>query len=129
MELKTLCINNIAELIKKLPPLLQEEVIKVSIKSIKEDAEKKAYEKYMKEIKLSAVIVTEDITKLIIRSHQTGINWKRPEYTKDIDDELYHTLVHVSESFVNNNVNVSRFAMDYEYYYQHNSDSESDSEY
>lgn len=103
MDLKTLCLNNIVELIKNLPPQLQEEVIGISTKAIKEEAEKNANKKIMKEMKRSAVIVTDDITRRIIKADMTGDIWRRPEYTHDMDDELYYTLVDVAENFVSNN--------------------------
>lgn len=97
MSLKTLCMNNIVELIKNLPPLLKEEVLGVSMKAIKEEAKQKV----MKEIRRSASIVVDDVTDILIASHKTGQDMKRPEYTKDIDDELYYTLLGISERFVN----------------------------
>jgi hypothetical protein len=102
MDLKTICMNNLVEIIKNLPPQLQEDVIGASTKAIKEEAEKKTKEKIMKAIKRSAAIVTEDVTERLIASHQTGQSWKRPEYTNDIDDEIYYTFVDVAEKFVNN---------------------------
>jgi hypothetical protein len=95
MSLKALCVKNMVNQIKNLPPLLLEEIIGESLKSIKEEAKKEA----IKEIRDSASIVVDDITNLLITSHKTGGDWKRPEYTKDIDDELYYTFVDISEQF------------------------------
>jgi hypothetical protein len=91
-------MNNLVEIIRNLPPLLKEEVIGKSMKAIEEDAEKKI----IKEIRDSATIVVEDITELLISSSRTGKLWERPEYTKNINDELYYTFVDISEKFVNN---------------------------
>lgn len=96
MSLKALCIQNMVEQIKNLPPLLMEEIIGESLKAIKEDAKKEA----MKEIRSSASVVIEDITDRLITSRKTGKNWTRPEYTQDIDDELYYTFVDAAEMFV-----------------------------
>ena len=98
MDLKTIYMNNLVEIIRNLPPLLKEEVIVKSMKAIEEDAEKKI----IKEIRDSATIVVEDITELLISSSRTGKLWERPEYTKNINDELYYTFVDISEKFVNN---------------------------
>ena len=97
MDLKTLCMNNLVDLIKNLPLQLKEEVIGVSIKAIKADAKKEI----IKEIKNSATIVVDDVTDCLISSSRTGKSWQRPEYTKNIDDELYQTFVLVAEQFVN----------------------------
>jgi uncharacterized membrane-anchored protein YjiN (DUF445 family) len=97
MSLHKLCIQNMVEQIKNLPPLLKEEIIEASLKEIKKDIKKEV----MREIRDSASIVVEDITERLITSQKTGQDWKRPEYTKDIDDDLYHTFVHTAESFVN----------------------------
>ena len=43
MDLKNICINNLVELIKNLPPLLKEELINNTIKSIKTEAKKKIF--------------------------------------------------------------------------------------
>jgi hypothetical protein len=96
MSLKTICMNNIIELIKNLPPLLKEEVLGVSLKAIKDEAKQQV----MKEIRRSAAIVVDDVTDILITSHKTGQDMKRPEYTKDIDDELYYTLLDISDRFV-----------------------------
>jgi len=88
------------EMIKNMPPLLKEEIIGVSLAAIKEEA----MNKIMKEMKRSASIVVDDITDCLIESRKTGKNWKRPEYTKDIDDELYYTFVNIAEQFVNKHV-------------------------
>lgn len=100
MDLKTICMKNMVEVIKNLPPLLREEVIGESLKSIKEEAEKKAKESLMYQIRRDAEIVVEDVTEKLVQSQANGTTWQRPEYTKNIDDELYYTFVHVSERFV-----------------------------
>jgi hypothetical protein len=97
MSLKALCIKNMIEQIKNLPPVLLEEVIGESLKAIKEEAKAEV----IKEMKASSSIVIDDITERIIKSSQTGRVWERPEYTKDIDDELYYTFVDISEQFIN----------------------------
>lgn len=97
MSLKELCIQNIVNQIKNLPPILLEEVVKASLKTIKEDAKKEA----MREIRRSAAVFVDDITERMINSKKTGDDWKRPDYTMDIDDELYFTFVETAETFVN----------------------------
>ena len=96
MDLKTTCINNLVETIKKLPPYLKEEVILKSIKSIREE-EKSLI---IKEVKNNATVVIEDLIDIIIDSNKTGQNFYRPEYTKNIDDELYQIYVDISQNFV-----------------------------
>ena len=96
MSLKALCMNNLVELIKNLPPQLKEEVIGESLKAIKAEAKQEV----MKEIRRSAAIVVDDVTDRLISSHKTGQVMKRPEYTNDIDDELYYTFTDISERFV-----------------------------
>lgn len=96
MSLKSHCVKNIVEMIKNLPPLLREEIIGESLKEIKKEAKKEV----MKDIRRSAAVVVDDVTTLIIEAQRTGNDWKRPEYTTDIDDELYHTFVDISERFV-----------------------------
>ena len=86
MDLKTICVKNIVDMIKKLPPLLREEVIGETLKSIKEDAEKKAKESLMYQIRRDAEIVVEDVTEKLVRCHSEGTTLSRPDYTKNIDD-------------------------------------------
>lgn len=102
MNLKTLCMNNLIELIKNLPPLLKEEVISQSVEQIKTEERLKI----MKEINRSASIVIEDVTENIINSSKTGIDWIRPEYTKDIDNDLYQTFVNISQNFVDKHIDI-----------------------
>ena len=69
MDLKTICMNNLVNLIKNLPPLLKEEVIGQSIKTIREEERLKI----MKEIKRSASVVVDDVTEKIINSYNEFI--------------------------------------------------------
>ena len=92
MSLKNQCKNNIVDLIKNLPPKLKEEVIGESLDSIKE--------KIMKQMRRDADIVIKDVVDKIITAHSTGIDWKRPEYTKNIDNELYGMYVDIAGRFV-----------------------------
>lgn len=101
MDLKTLCMNNLVDMIKNLPPQLKDEVIEASIKNIRAEAKAAAKKEIMKEIRDSALIVVEDVTELLTSSSRTGKSWKRPEYTKNIDDELYQTFVNIAEQFFN----------------------------
>lgn len=103
MDLKSLCLDNIAQMIKQLPPMLRDEVIGESSKVIKKEAEEKARKKIMKEIHHSSKVVVEDITERIIQSYVTGRVWKRPEYTRNIDEDLYNIFVDISENFVSKN--------------------------
>jgi len=100
MDLKAICMKNIVELIKNLPPLLKEEVIGKSLKSINEEAEIKAKKSLMKQLRRDAAIVVEDVTNKIVESRVYGTSWRRPDYTMNIDDEMYNIFVHVSEQFV-----------------------------
>lgn len=102
MSLKEICIQNMVEMIKKMPPTIKEEIIGLSLKTIKEEALVKARLEVIKEIKRSSTIV-DDVTDRMIIAHRTSQNWSRPEYTKDIDDELYQIFVDISERFVNKN--------------------------
>jgi hypothetical protein len=130
MSLKALCIKNMIEQIKNLPPVLLEEVIGESLKAIKEEAKAEV----IKEMKASSSIVIDDITERIIKSSQTGRVWERPEYTKDIDDELYYTFVDISEQFIRNHGEklIFRPASRHEHElndYSSDSDSESANDY
>ena len=42
----------------------------------------------------------KDVVDKIITAHSTGIDWKRPEYTKNIDNELYGMYVDIAGRFV-----------------------------
>ena len=85
MNLKQQCTKGIVDMIKNMPPVLKEEIIGESLKSIKEEARREA----IKEIHSSANIVIEDVTERIINAHKTGSTWKRPKYTENMDEELY----------------------------------------
>lgn len=100
MSLKELCLKNMVEQIKNLPPLLQEEVLGVTLKSIKDDAEREAKKKIGMELKKSAQIVTQDLVNRMIESHLTSSAWSRPSYTQDMDEDVYQSLVEVSDGFV-----------------------------
>lgn len=102
MNLQGLCMQNMVEMIKKLPPMMKEEIIGSSLTAIKEESLKKARLEVIKEISRSSIIV-DDVTDRMIIAHRTSQNWSRPEYTKDIDDELYQMFVDISERFVNKN--------------------------
>lgn len=99
MDLKTICMNNLVDIIKNLPPIMREEIINATIKSIA-DIER---EKIIKEIRRSAVSVVEDVTELVIESYETGRTWQRPKYTDNMDNRLYDTYVEIAEHFVISN--------------------------
>jgi hypothetical protein len=96
MSLKELCTKNIIEMVKNLPPLLKEEIIKESLKAIKEDARKEV----IAEIANSSTIIVDDITERLLSCANLGCTLERPEYTNNIDDKLYYTFVNISERFV-----------------------------
>jgi hypothetical protein len=96
MSLKDLCINNFLEQIKKLPPLLKEEITGISINAIRKQERKKILE----ELVLSCSIVIEDVTQAIIKSYSTGNRWTRSEYTKDMDEDIYKLCVNISQNFI-----------------------------
>ena len=100
MSLKDLCVNNMVGIIKNMPPMIKEEIIGTSLKEIKNEVRIEERLEIMNEIRKSASIIVEDITDKLIIAHQTSTNWIRPEYTKDIDDELYYMFVNISERFV-----------------------------
>lgn len=88
MSLKSQCVKNIVDLIQNLPPRLKEEIVGESLNSMKE--------KIMKQMRRDANIVIEDIVDKIISAHRTGVDWKRPDYTNDIDNELYFMYVDIA---------------------------------
>jgi hypothetical protein len=102
--LKNICMGNMVNIIKNIPPLLQEEIIKKSTKTIEKEARKKAHkkvhEKIIKEIRYSFLGVIEDTTRDLIEAHITGNYIRRPEYTKNMNDELYNICVNISKQFV-----------------------------
>ena len=129
MDLKTICMNNLVNLIKNLPPLLKEEVIGQSIKTIREEERLKI----MKEIKRSASVVVDDVTEKIINSYTTGKSWTRPGYSNDIDNDLYQTFVDISQTFVDRHSDQICFERERtrrRFYYEsdNGSDQESDQE-
>lgn len=97
MSLKNICFQNIVNQIKQLPPVLQEEVIGYSFENIKQQIKKELLE----EMKKDSEIVINDLTDIILSSKTSGKDWKRPEYTKNIDDNLYYNFVNISEMIVN----------------------------
>jgi len=100
MDLKAICLQNMVNQIKQLPPLLQEKVIGHSIQTIKEQAKQEAKKELLAELKRNSEIVIDDLTDAIVSSRRNGRNWIRPEYTKDIDNDIYHNFVHISEMIV-----------------------------
>lgn len=100
MSLHDLCIQRMVNEIKQLPPLLKEEILELSHKSIMEDAEKIARKKILDEIKRSALIVTNELTQRMIKSYTTLSTWNRPEYTKNMDEDIYQLFVEMSDNFV-----------------------------
>ena len=97
MDLKSICLQNMVSQIKQLPPLLHEEVLGYSLQAIKEEAKKQA----KKELLEDSEIVINDLTDIIVKAMKNGKDWVRPEYTKNIDDDIYNNFVHVSEMIVN----------------------------
>lgn len=118
MNLQSLCMQNMVEMIKNLPPLLRDEVIGESTKAIKKEAEENAKNKIIKDIRQSASII-EDITKYLIESYRTGHDWKLPECRYDIDKELYNTFVNISERIVMKNYEVFMFNAPFGVQYPH----------
>ena len=125
MNLKTICMNNIVQQIKSLPLLLKEEVIQSSIITIREEERKKV----IKDINKSASCVIHDITDIIIKSYKSGKNWKRPEYTKNIDDDLYNMFVDISQNFVDKHAENLCFRKRSRYDSDEDSDEECDEYY
>jgi hypothetical protein len=99
MSLKALCTTNIVELIMSLPPMLRDEIIGETTQAIKKEAEEKAMKNIIKEIRSSGSIAVSDISDRIILSHRTGREWIRPEYTNDMNDDLYQTYVEIADKF------------------------------
>jgi predicted nucleic acid-binding protein len=102
MNLKSLCVEELVNSIKNLPPQLRDQIIDKTTTSIEQEAEEKATKKIMNEINRSAVIIVEDVTRKLIDAHKSCEYVTRPTYTKDIDDGLYYTFVQIAERFVNN---------------------------
>lgn len=100
MDLKAICLQNMVDQIKQLPPILQEEVMGHSLKTIKEQAKQEAKKELLAELKRNSEIVIDDLTDAIVSSKRNGGEWVRPKYTKDIDNDIYHNFVHISEMIV-----------------------------
>ena len=62
MDLKAICLQNMVDQIKQLHPLLQEEVIGHSLKTIKEQAKQEAKKELLAELKRNSEIVIDDLT-------------------------------------------------------------------
>lgn len=101
MDLKAICLQNMVNQIKQMPPLLQEELIGYSLKTIKEQAKQEAKKELMSELKRNSHIVISDLTDRIVESRRTGTCWTRPQYTQNIDDSIYYNFVDISEMIVN----------------------------
>lgn len=112
MCLKSLCIKNMVEMIKNLPPLLKDEIMGEALKEIREDEKKKM----MKDVRELGVVAVEDISSAMTESFRNGVHWTRPDYLKNIDDDLYHMFVDIAEYFTHKNqetLNVSRSESSY----------------
>ena len=94
MSLKDLAMENIVDMIKSLPPLLQEEVIGETRKSIKNEVKNEV----IQEFKNTSSFVIEDLTQCLT----SGNTFKRSSYSIDIDDDLFYTYMYISERFVHN---------------------------
>ena len=94
--LSEMCKNLLVEQIKNLPPLLKEQVIGETTKQIKSSIQKEI----LKDIRGSALIVVDNMTDILINCYDTGCSYQRPEYTKDLPDELYYTMVQISEKML-----------------------------
>ncbi len=101
MDLKAICLQNMIHQIKQMPPLLQEELIGYSLKTIKEQAKQEAKKELLAELKRDSHIVINDLTDKIVESRRTGTYWTRPHYTPNIDDIYYQYFVDISEMIVN----------------------------
>jgi len=97
MDLKSLCSNNLVELIKNLPPTIRDEIIGKTIKEIKQEVEIQV----INQIREYASDTVDDVTDLIISSRRKGHDWRRPEYTYKLNDELFDTFVDIAETFIN----------------------------
>lgn len=102
MDLKSLCENKLVNMIDKLPGLIKEKIIGMSIEQIR----KKEREKILEEFKKESEIVIGDLTSKIILSRKSGCNFSRPSYTENIDDDMYKIYLNVSENFANMNENI-----------------------
>ena len=91
-----MCKNLLVEQIKNLPPILKDTIIGESSKKIKEQIE----QKILKEFKISALIMVDDMTDILINCSNTGCSYERPEYTKNLPDELYYTIIAISEKMI-----------------------------
>lgn len=101
MDLKAICLQNMVNQIKQMPPLLQEELIGHSLKTIKEQAKQEAKKELLAELKRDSEIVIDDLTNRIVECRRSGTCWTRPQYTQNIDDNIYYNFVDISEMIVN----------------------------
>jgi hypothetical protein len=86
-------MNNLVFEIKSLPPLIKEEVLGVTLDSIKNDIKK--------EISQSSVEIIEELTKSLILSEQKSEYWN-PLPRMDIDIILYKNYIDIALNFVKN---------------------------
>jgi len=100
MNLKTICMNKLVEQINNLPPLLKDQVVGQSTQTIKNEAKQDFVDKIQN---YNSVI--DDITDLIIDSKRTGKYWQRPNYTYNIDNDIYNSLVYIADNFVTKHYN------------------------
>ena len=97
MDLKSLCSDNLVQLIKNLPPAIRDELIGKTTEQIKKEAKIQV----INEIREYACDTVDDVTDLIISSRKKGNDWTRPKYTYKIEDELFYTFVEMAETFIN----------------------------
>ena len=88
--------KNIVADIENLPPTLKEYIIENSIKHINRNIENNI----IKDIRESALFIIDDITDKLIDCYSLGTFYNRPEYTKNLDGQLYYTFIGMAEKLL-----------------------------
>ena len=136
MSLKSICQQQLVDLIKNLPPLLKEELIEESLIKIKEEYEEKAHKKIIDKLQTELPLKISMITRNLIKDYNEGKEYKRKkDYTIDsfchqiaytfIEDN-YHNLVDTDYLYVNRCMEEENSYIDP---YISEGDSEDNSEY
>jgi hypothetical protein len=83
MSLKSICQQQLVDLIKNLPPLLKEELIGESLIKIKEEYEEKAHKKIIDKLQTELPLKISMITRNLIKDYNEGKEYKRKKRKKD----------------------------------------------
>ena len=97
--LEKLCKEKIVKQIITLPPLLRDDILKISTENMKRELRSSI----INEIKNDMYCTIDDLRYIISNSKRTGETWHRPSHTLDMDDDLFQICVEIVQN--DNNYN------------------------